>query len=151
MVAMEKGTYVLSGSLPVNDDLEAEQIERVRRHLSGFASVYLAHDETAHTVSLHISGTMLRDDARFIGRRIEKFAEENCSAGAILLAEWNGLTDWLVVGMNWHVQCLLKLGAVQEQFARLVERDFDFLVRLEPPSGKAAGEGQPLMCVSIAT
>jgi hypothetical protein len=58
MVAMEKGTYVLSGSLPVNDDLEAEQIERVRRHLSGFASVYLAHDETAHTVSLHISGTM---------------------------------------------------------------------------------------------
>lgn len=144
---MEKGTYVLSGSLPVNDDLEAEQIERVRRHLSGFASVYLAHDETAHTVSLHISGTMLRDDARLIGRRIEKFAKENCTAGAILLAEWNGLTDWLVVGINWHVQ----LGAVQEQFARLVERDFDFLVRLEPPSEKAAGEGQPLMCVSIAT
>jgi hypothetical protein len=148
---MDTGTYVISGSLPVHDDLETEQLERVRRHLNGFARVYLAHDEIAHTVSLHVSGTMLRDDARLIERRIEKFAEENCTAGAILLAEWNGLTDWLVVGMNWHVQCLLKLGAVQEQFARLVERDFDFLVRLEPPSEKAAGEGQPLMCVSIAT
>lgn len=148
---MDTGTYVISGSLPVHDDLETEQLERVRRHLNGFARVYLAHDGIAHTVSLHVSGTMLRDDARLIERRIEKFAEENCTAGAILLAEWNGLTDWLVVGMNWHVQCLLKLGAVQEQFARLVERDFDFLVRLEPPSEKAAGEGQPLMCVSIAT
>jgi hypothetical protein len=148
---MEKGTYVLSGSLPVHDDLETEQIERVRRHLNGFARVYLAHDEIAHTVSLHVSGMMLRDDARFIERRIEKFAEENGTAGTILLSEWNGMTTWLVVGMSWHVQCLIKLGAVQEQFARLVERDFDFLVRLEPPNGGAASQSQPLMCVSIAT
>jgi hypothetical protein len=53
--------------------------------------------------------------------------------------------------LNWHVQCLLKLDAVQEQFAKLVERDFDFLVRLEPASGNAAREGQPSMCVSVAT
>jgi hypothetical protein len=148
---MDKGTYVLSGSLPVHDDLEAEQIERVKRHLNGFATVYLAHDQTAHAVSLHVSGTMLRDEARVIARRIEKFAEENSTAGAILISEWNGLTDWLMVGLNWHVQCLLKLDAVQEQFARLVERDFDFLVRLEPPGANAAHGSQPLMCVSVAT
>lgn len=148
---MDKGTYVLSGSLPVHEDLEAEQIERVRQHLGGIATVYLAYDQTAHAVSLHISGTMLRDDARIIEKRIEKFAEENGTAGAILLSEWNGLSDWLMVGLNWHVQCLLKLDAVQEQFARLVERDFDFLVRLEPPGGNAARERQPLMCVSVAT
>ena len=148
---MDTGTYVLSGSLPVHDDLETEPLERVRRHLNGFAKVYLAHDEIAHTVSLHVSGTMLRDDARLIERRIEKFAEENSTAGTILLSEWNGLTTWLVVGMNWHVQCLVKLGAVQEQFARLVERDFDFLVRLEPPDGSAVSESRPLMCVSVAT
>lgn len=148
---MDKGTYVLSGSLPVHDDLEAEQIERIRQHLGGIATVYLAHDEIAHAVSLHISGTMLRDDARIIEKRIEKFAEENGTAGAILLSEWNGLSDWLMVGLNWHVQCLLKLDAVQEQFARLVERDFDFLVRLEPPSGNVVREGQPLMCVSVAS
>jgi hypothetical protein len=148
---MDTGTYVLSGSLPVHDDLETEELERIRRHLNGFARVYLAHDEIAHTVSLHVSGTMLRDDARLIERRIEKFAEENSTAGTILLSEWNGLTTWLVVGMNWHVQCLIKLGAVQEQFARLVERDFDFLVRLEPPDGSALSQSQPLMCVSVAT
>lgn len=148
---MDKGMYVLSGSLPVHDDLEAEQIERIRQHLGGIATVYLAHDQTAHAVSLHISGTMLRDDARIIEKRIEKFAEENGTAGAIFLSEWNGLSDWLMVGLNWHVQCLLKLDAVQEQFARLVERDFDFLVRLEPANGNAAREGSPLMCVSVAT
>ncbi|WP_321858018.1 hypothetical protein [Paraburkholderia tropica] len=148
---MDKGTYVLSGSLPVHDDLEAEQIQRVRQHLGGIATVYLAHDQTAHAVSLHISGTLLRDDARIIEKRIEKFAEENGTAGAILLTEWNGLSDWLMVGLNWHVQCLLKLDAVQEQFARLAERDLEFLVRLEPASGNAAREGQPLMCVSLAT
>ncbi|RKE26124.1 hypothetical protein B0G76_7727 [Paraburkholderia sp. BL23I1N1] len=148
---MDKGTYVLSGSLPVHDDLEAEQIERIRQHLGGIATVYLAHDQTAHAVSLHISGMMLRDDARIIEKRIEKFAEENGTAGAILLSEWNGLSDWIMVGLNWHVQCLLKLDAVQEQFARLVERDFDFLVRLEPSNGNAAREGRPLMCVSVAT
>ncbi|MEX3916205.1 MULTISPECIES: hypothetical protein [Paraburkholderia] len=148
---MEKGTYVLSGSLPVHDDLEADQIDRVRRHLKGFATVYLAHDQTAHTVSLNVSGTMLRDDARIIERRIEKFAEENGTAGAILLSEWNGLSDWLMVGLNWHVQCLLKLDAVQEQFARLVERELDFVVRLEPPGDNTDGRGQPLMCVSMTT
>lgn len=146
---MDKGTYVLSGSLPVHDDLETEQIERIRQHLGGIATVYLAHDQTAHAVSLHISGTMLRDDARIIEKRIEKFAEENGTAGAILLGEWNGLSDWLMVGLNWHVQCLLKLEAVQEQFARLAERDLDFLVRLEPPGANAGREGQPLMCVSV--
>ena len=148
---MDTGTYVLSGSLPVHDDLETEELERIRRHLNGFARVYLAHDEIAHTVSLHVSGTMLRDDARLIERRIEKFAEENSTAGTILLSEWNGLTTWLVVGMNWHVQCLIKLGAVQEQFAKLVERDFDFLVRLESPNGSAVSQSQPRMCVSVAT
>ena len=148
---MDKGTYVLSGSLPVHDDLEAEPIERIRQHLGGIATVYLAHDQTANAVSLHISGTMLRDDARIIEKRIEKFAEENGTTGAILLSEWNGLSDWLMVGLNWHVQCLLKLNAVQEQFARLVERDLDFLVRLDPGSGNAACEGQPIMCVSVAT
>ena len=147
---MDKGTYVLSGSLPVQDDLEVEQIERVRQHLCGIAKVYLAHDETAHAVSLRISGKMLRDDARVIEKRIGKFAEENGTAGAILLSEWNGLSDWLMVGLNWHVQCLLKLDAVQEQFARLVERDFDFLVRLKPRNENAAHEGQPLMSVSVA-
>jgi hypothetical protein len=148
---MDKGTYVLSGSLPVHDDLEVEQLERVRQHLGGIATVYLAHDQTAHAVSLHISGTMLRDDARIIEKRIEKFAEENGTAGAILLTEWNGLSDWFMVGLNWHVQCLLKLDAVQEQFARLAERDLDFLVRLEPANGNAARERQPLMCISVAT
>jgi hypothetical protein len=83
-------------------------------------------------------------------RRIKKFAEENSTAGTILLSEWNGLTTWLVVGMNWRVQCLIKLGAVQERFAGLVERDFDFLVRLELPNGSAVNQSQPLMCVSIA-
>jgi len=53
------------------------------------------------------------------------------------------------VGMNWQAQCLIKLGAVQEQFSRLAERDLDFLVRLEP-SGSAV-HGSPVMCVSIET
>ena len=92
---------------------------------------------------------MLRDDVRIIERRIEKFAEEYASTAAILLSEWNGQTSWLVVGMNWQAQCLIKLGAVQEQFSRLAERDLDFLVRLEP-SGSGA-HGSPLMCVSIET
>jgi hypothetical protein len=149
MAAMDKGTYSLSGSLPVHDDLETEHIERIRQHLGGIATVYLAHDQTAHAVSLHISGTMLRDDARSIEKRIEKFAEESCTAGAILLSEWNGLSDWLIVGLNWHVQCLIKLEAVQERFARLAEGDLDFLVRLEPPRAYAGREGRPPMCVSL--
>ncbi len=144
---MEPGTYVLSGALPVQDDVDAEQLDRVSRHLGGVAAVHLAHDEVAHAVSLRISGTMLRDDVRIIEHRIEKFAEEYASTAAILLSEWNGLTSWLVVGMNWQAQCLIKLGAVQEQFSRLAERDLDFLVRLEP-SGSAA-HGSPLMCVSV--
>jgi hypothetical protein len=146
---MEPRTYVLSGALPVQDDVDAEQLDRVSRHLGGIATVHLTHDEVAHAVSLRISGTMLRDDVRVIERRIEKFAEEYASTAAILLSEWNGLTSWLVVGMNWQAQCLIKLGAVQEQFSRLAERDLDFLVRLEP-SG-SAGHGSPLMCVSVET
>src|ERR1700680_2118021 len=99
---MEKGEYVLSGAFPVQDDLDAEQIDRVSRHLGGIATVYLAHDDVAHSVSIRISGTMPPDDTRIVEKRIEKFAEEYCSAGAILLSEWNGLSRWLVVGMNWQ-------------------------------------------------
>jgi hypothetical protein len=146
---MEKGKYVLSGALAVQDDLDAEQIDRVSRHLGGIATVYLAHDDVAHSVAICISGTMSPDDMRIVEKRVEKFAEEYCSAGAILLSEWNGLTSWLVVGMKWQAQCLIKLGAVQEQFSRLAERDLDFLVRLEP-SGPLA-HGSPLMCVSVET
>lgn len=148
---MDKGQYILSGALPVQDDLDKEQIDRVSRHLGGIAAVYIAHDDVAHSVNIRISGHISSDDTRIVEKRIEKFAEEYCSAGAILLSEWNGLTRWLVVGMNWHVQCLVKLGAVQEQFARLIERDFDFLVRLEPPDGGSDGLSQHLMNVSIST
>lgn len=129
---MEKGEYVLSGALAVQDDLDAEQIDRVSRHLGGFATVYLAHDEIAHSVAIRISGVMSPDDTRIVEKRVEKFAEEYCSAAAILLSEWNGLSTWLVVGMNWQVQCLLKFAAVEEQFTRLAQKDIDFLVRLEP-------------------
>jgi hypothetical protein len=129
---MEKGEYVLSGALAVQDDLDAEQLDRVSRHLGGIATVYLARDAVAHSVAIRISGILSPDDARIVEKRIEKFAEEYCSAGAILLSEWNGLSTWLVVGMNWQVQCLLKFAAVEEQFARLAQKDIDFLVRLEP-------------------
>lgn len=146
---MDKGMYVLSGSLPVHDDLEAEQLERVRQHLGGFATLYLAHDHTANTLSMHISGQMLRDDARVIEKRIEKFAEENGTAGAILLSEWNGFTDWFMVGLNWHVQCLIKLEAVQEHFTRLIERDLDFLVRLERSECDCANSMQSMLRVCV--
>ena len=144
---MEPGTYLLSGAVPVQDDVDAEQLDRISRHLSGIAAVYLSHDQTAHSVSLRISGTMLRDDVRIIEQRIERFAEEFSSTAAILLSEWNGVSSWLVVGMNWQAQCLIKLGAVQQQFARLVERDLDFLVRLDP--GGSAAQGRSFMQVSV--
>jgi hypothetical protein len=143
----EPAPYVLSGALAVLDDLESGQLDRVSRHLGGIATVYLRHDEVAHAVSLRISGTLMRDDVRYIERRIEQFAEENARAGAILLSEWNGVTSEIVVGMNWDAQCLVRLGAVQEQLARLSERHFDFLLRIEPPDSPA--RGKPLMCVSI--
>ncbi|KLU20138.1 hypothetical protein EOS_43035, partial [Caballeronia mineralivorans PML1(12)] len=76
---MEKGDYVLSGALPVQDDLDAEQLDRVSRHLGGIATVYLAHDAVAHSVAMRISGTMSPDDTRIVEKRIEKFAEEYCS------------------------------------------------------------------------
>jgi hypothetical protein len=79
---MEKGEYVLFGALAVQDDLDAEQIDRVSRHLGGFATVHLAHDDIAHSVAIRISGVMSLDDTRIIEKRIEKFAEEYCSAGA---------------------------------------------------------------------
>ena len=148
---MEKWSYILSGSMSVQNDIEAEDIASVSRHLGGIAEVYLSHDKVSRTVSLRIAGTMIRDDVRVIEKRIGRFAEEHGTTGTILLSEWNGLTTWLVVGMNWRVQCLIKLGAVQERFAGLVERDFDFLVRLEPPNGSAVSQSQPLMCVSVAT
>ncbi|WP_413214778.1 hypothetical protein [Paraburkholderia kururiensis] len=103
----------------------------------------------AHAVTLRISGTLMRDDVRYIEQRIGRFAEENARAGAILLTEWNGVRSEIVVGMNWDAQCLLRLGAVQEQLARLSERYFDFLLRFEPPDSPVHGE--PLMCVSIDT
>lgn len=143
----EPAPYVLSGALAVLDDLESEQLDRVSRHLGGIATVYLRHDDVAHAVSLRISGTLMRDDVRYIERRIEQFAEENARVGAILLSEWNGVTSEIVVGMNWDAQCLVKLGAVQEQLARLSERHFDFLLRIEPPGSPA--RGTPFMCVAI--
>ena len=124
-------------------------IDITSRHLGGIATVHLTHDEVAHAVLLRISGTMPRDDVRIIERRIEKFAEEYASTAAILLSEWNAQTSWLVVGMNWQAQCLIKLGAAQEQFSRLAKRGLDFLVRLEP--GGSVAHGPPLMCVTIET
>src|SRR5260370_40544078 len=113
---MEKGEYVLSGALAVQDDLDAEQLDRVSRHLGGIAAVYLAHDAVAHSVAIRISGVMSPDDMRIVEKRIEKFDEEYCSAGAILLSEWNGLSTWLVFGMNWQGQCLLKVEVVTKWF-----------------------------------
>ena len=147
---MEKGEYVLSGALPIQDDLDQEQLDRVSRHLGGIATVYLAHDDVAHSVAIRISGTMPPDDARIVEKRIEKFAEEYCSAGAILLSEWNGLSRWLVVGMNWQVQCLLKFAAVEEQFARLAQKDIDFLVRLEPNDGAQSRQGNLIASLSVS-
>ncbi|MGA9918188.1 MAG: hypothetical protein WBR17_37170 [Paraburkholderia sp.] len=143
----EPAPYVLSGALAVQDDLENEQLDRVSRHLGAVATVYLKHDEVAHAVSLRISGTLMRDDVRYIEQRVERFAEENARTAAILLSEWNGVTSELVVGMNWDAQCLIRLGAVQEQLAKLSERYFDFLLRLEPPGSPA--RGSPLMCISV--
>ncbi len=147
---MEKGNYVLSGALAVQDDLDAEQLDRVSRHLGGIATVYLAHDAVAHSVAIRISGVMSPDDARIVEKRIEKFAEEYCSAAAILLSEWNGLSTWLVVGMNWQVQCLLKFAAVEEQFARLAQKDIDFLVRLEPNESTQGRHGNLVTSFSVA-
>ena len=146
---MEKGEYVLSGALPVQDDLDAEQLDRVSRHLGGIATVYLALDAVAHSVAIRISGILSPDDARIVEKRIEKFAEEYCSAGAILLSEWNGLSTWLVVGMNWQVQCLLKFAAVEEQFARLAQKDIDFLVRLEPNDSAQGSRGNLITSFSV--
>ncbi|MDN7176677.1 hypothetical protein M0D69_01290 [Caballeronia sp. SEWSISQ10-4 2] len=139
----------LSGALAVQDDLDAEQIDRVSRHLGGIATVYLAHDAVAHSVAMRISGIMSPDDMRIVEKRIEKFAEEYCSAGAILLSEWNGLSRWLVVGMNWQVQCLLKFAAVEEQFARLAQKDIDFLVRLEPNESTQGRRGNLVTSFSV--
>ncbi|KVH59316.1 hypothetical protein WS89_17110 [Burkholderia sp. MSMB1072] len=143
----EPAIYTLSGAISVQEDIENEQLDRVSRHLCGIATVHLHHDPIANTVSLRISGTLMRDDKRYIEQRIERFAEENARVAAILLSEWNGVTSELVVGMNWDAQCLIHLGAVQEQLAKLSTRYFDFILRLEPPSSPAHGE--PLMCVSI--
>ncbi|AWV01136.1 MULTISPECIES: hypothetical protein [Burkholderia] len=145
----EPARYVLSGALSVQDDLEDEQLDRVSRHLSGIATVHLKHDKVAHTVSLRISGELMRDDVRYIEQRVERFAEENARAAAILLSEWKCETSELVVGMNWDAQCLIRLGAVQEQLAKLTERYFDFLLRLEPPD--APLRGHPLLCVAVET
>lgn len=145
----EPARYVLSGALSVQDDLEDEQLDRVSRHLSGIATVHLKHDKVAHTVSLRISGELMREDVRYIEQRVERFAEENARAAAILLSEWKCETSELVVGMNWDAQCLIRLGAVQEQLAKLTERYFDFLLRLEPPDAPA--RGRPLLCVAVET
>ena len=148
---MEKWSYILSGSVSVQDDIEVEELAAVSRHLGGIAEVYLSHDKISHTVALRIAGNMVRDDVRVIEKRIERFAEEHGTTGTILLSEWNGVTDWLMVGLNWHVQCLIRLGAVQEQLAKLGEPSLDFLVRLEPPGGNATERGQPIMHVALDT
>lgn len=148
---MEKWPYVLSGALSVQGDIEAEDLESVSRHLGGIAEVYLSHDKVSNTVSLHIAGTIARDDVRVIERRVERFAEEHGTTGTILLSEWSGTTDWLMVGLNWQVQCLVRLGAVQEQLAKLVEPDVDFLVRLEPPDGNPTSRGRSFMRVALNT
>ena len=96
--------------------------------------MYAKHDKIAHTVALRISGTLVRDDVRHIEQRVERFAEENARVAAILISEWNGVTSETVVGMNWDAQCLLRLGAAQEQLGKLTEQYFDFLLRIEPPS-----------------
>ncbi|WP_256859535.1 hypothetical protein [Burkholderia cenocepacia] len=100
----EVAPYVLTGALAVQDDLEDEQLDRVSRHLGGIATVYAKHDKIAHTVALRISGTLVRDDVRYIEQRVERFAEENARVAAILISEWNGVTSELVVGMNWDAQ-----------------------------------------------
>jgi hypothetical protein len=146
---MEKWPYVLSGSLSVQDDIEAEDLDSVSRHLDGIAQVYLVYDKVSNTVSLRIAGTMIRDDIRVIEKRIARFAEEHGTTGTILLSERNGVTDWLIVGLNWHVQCLIRLGAIQEQLAKMMEPDTDFLVRLEPPGGDAISRGQAFMRVAL--
>ncbi|CAM2165780.1 hypothetical protein [Burkholderia orbicola] len=145
----EVAPYVLTGALAVQDDLEDEQLDRVSRHLGGIATVYAKHDKIAHTVALRISGTLVRDDVRYIEQRVERFAEENARVAAILVSEWNGVTSELVVGMNWDAQCLLRLGAAQEQLGKLTEQYFDFLLRIEPPSSPV--NGSPLVRVAIET
>jgi hypothetical protein len=148
---MEKCPYVLSGSLCVQDDIEPEDIESVSRHLSGIAEVYLSHDKVSNTVSLRIAGTLIRDDVRVIEKRIERFAEEHGTTGTILLSHWNGASDWLIAGLNWQVQCLVRLGAVQEQLGRLMQPDIDFLVKLEPPDASAPSRGRTLVSVALDT
>jgi hypothetical protein len=118
--------------------------------LKSYATVYLAHDAVAHSVAIRISGVMSPDDARIVEKRIEKFAEEYCSAAAILLSEWNGLSRWLVVGITWQVQCLLKFAAVEEQFARLAQKDIDFLVRLEPSDSAQGRRGNLVTSFLVA-
>jgi hypothetical protein len=66
------------------------------------------------------------------------------------LSEWNGLSTWLVVGMNGQVQCLLKFAAVEEQFARLAQKDIDFLVRLEPTNSVQGRRGNLVTSFSVA-
>ncbi|RQS61921.1 hypothetical protein DID96_32310 [Burkholderia sp. Bp8963] len=135
---LDKGEYVLCGAMPVDADIEPEHLESVRRHLGGIADVYLAHDEVANAVAVRLSGAVSRDDAKAIDRRIQKFAHDHCSAGAILWRAWNSSWKWFVVGLDWQAQCLLKLAAAEEQFERLEERGFDFVfwVHLDP-----TGEG----------
>lgn len=125
--ALDKGEYVLCGAMPVDADIELEHLESVRRHLGGIADVYLARDDAANTVAVRVSGSISRDDAKVIDRRIQKFAHDHCSAGAILWRGWNNSWRWFVVGLDWQAQCLLKLAAAEAQFERLEERGFDFI------------------------
>jgi hypothetical protein len=145
----EPASFALMGALSVQEDFEIDQLDRVSCHLGGIATVYLKHDAVTHTVALRISGNLLRDDVRYIEQRVERFAEEYARAGAILLSEWNGVTSELVVGMNWDAQCLIKLGALQEQLGKLSERHFDFLLRLEDPS--STSHGNPFMRISVGS
>ncbi|KVK89458.1 hypothetical protein WS90_03790 [Burkholderia cepacia] len=150
--ALDKGEYVLCGAMPVDADMELKHLESVRRHLGGIADVYLARDDTANTVSIRLSGSISRDDAKVIDRRIQKFAHDHCSAGAILWRGWNDSWKWLVVGLDWQAQCLLKLAAAEEQFERLEDRGFDFIfwVHLDATAdGDHNQRGKPVGRLSI--
>ncbi|KML14830.1 MULTISPECIES: hypothetical protein [Burkholderia] len=140
--ALDKGEYVLCGAMPVDADMELEHLESVRRHLGGIADIYFVRDDATNTVAIRVSGSISRDDAKVIDRRIQKFAHDHCSAGAILWRGWNNSWKWCVVGLAWQAQCLLKLAAAEAQFERLEERGFDFIFWVHLGAALDSGHNQ---------
>lgn len=147
----EKFRYALTGAMPVSEEFELDDIEPVRRHLTGIADVYLVYDSTARTVSLRIGGMLPYDDIGFIERRIERFAERYSPVGAILLTECNDISGRLLVGHNWDVQCLITLGATKEALEKLTDPNFEFVVRLEQPEGNPPQPRPAIRCEAVAT